>query len=140
MTLGGRVGRMEHPPCRAPARDARLDRVARLRALLDSCVVSPVSAFCAFCRLARRATPDALSGRAAVVRLLNDAHNEVNARLGKRVWTLREHYEVYSLERAAARRVERVRRRHRAVTLLVIVGLAAAWQLHCQGRKKMMRH
>ena len=45
--------------------------------------------------LRRRMTDEALSGRAGLVRLLNDAHNEVNARTGKRVYTLKEHYAVY---------------------------------------------
>lgn len=36
--------------------------------------------------------------RADAVRFLNDAHNDVNRRLRKREWTLREHYEVYAVE------------------------------------------
>ena len=87
--------------------------------------------------LERRATPDALSGRAAVVKLLHDAHNDVNARLGKRIWTLEEHYDVYSLRRAAARRVARAQMRQRAAIVLVVICLA--WQLNCRCKNKMAR-
>lgn len=38
---------------------------------------------------------DALASRDTLVRFLHDAHNEVNLRLGKRVWTLEEHYRAY---------------------------------------------
>ena len=34
--------------------------------------------------------------RAAFVRFVHDAHNDVSARLGKRKWTLRDHYRVYA--------------------------------------------
>lgn len=44
-------------------------------------------------RLPRDGPP--LRTRAELVALLNDAHNEVNARLGRRVYTLDEHYRVY---------------------------------------------
>lgn len=40
-------------------------------------------------------TMDAVSSRDKLVKLLNDAHNEVNKRNGKRVYTLEEHYAVY---------------------------------------------
>jgi len=46
--------------------------------------------------LDRRLTEFSLSGRSALVEMLNDAHNEVNARLGKRIYTLEEHYAVYA--------------------------------------------
>ena len=46
--------------------------------------------------LERRMTPRSLATRGSIVSLLNDAHNEVNARVGKRVYSLKEHYEVYS--------------------------------------------
>lgn len=49
--------------------------------------------------LKRRMTEDTLHERSSIVKLLNDAHNEVNARTGKRVYTLEEHYKVYSFER-----------------------------------------
>ena len=49
--------------------------------------------------LDRRLTDESLTSRSSVVRLLNDAHNEVNLRLGKRVWTLNEHYQAYSTQR-----------------------------------------
>jgi chorismate-pyruvate lyase len=44
-------------------------------------------------------TEDALGTRSSIVKLLNDAHNEVNARTGKRVYTLQEHYKVYSFKK-----------------------------------------
>ena len=56
---------------------------------------------CAKCRthfldyLERHLTDEALAGREALVRFLNDCHNDVNRRLGKRTYTLREHYDVY---------------------------------------------
>ena len=37
------------------------------------------------------------STRDAIVAFVHDAHNDVNVRLGKRVWTLAEHVEVYKL-------------------------------------------
>ena len=36
-----------------------------------------------------------LSSRRTLVSFLNDAHNEVNRRTGKREWTLEEHYAAY---------------------------------------------
>lgn len=46
--------------------------------------------------LDRRASMDEVfATRASVVALLNDAHNEVNARRGTRIFTLEEHYRVY---------------------------------------------
>ena len=44
-------------------------------------------------------TEDTLRTRSSIVKLLNDAHNEVNARTGKRVYTLDEHYQVYSFQK-----------------------------------------
>ena len=49
--------------------------------------------------LDRRMTEDTLRTRSSIVKLLNDAHNEVNARTGKRVYTLDEHYQVYSFQK-----------------------------------------
>lgn len=49
--------------------------------------------------LERRMTEDTLRTHSSIVKLLNDAHNEVNARTGKRVYTLEEHYQVYSFGR-----------------------------------------
>ena len=46
--------------------------------------------------LDRRMTEEALGTRDALVRLLHDAHNEVNARTGKRLWTLAEHRRAYA--------------------------------------------
>lgn len=48
--------------------------------------------------LDRRMTDDSLRTRSSIVKLLNDAHNEVNARTGKRIYTLEEHYRVYSFK------------------------------------------
>lgn len=45
-------------------------------------------------------TTDAFATRASFVEFMNDAHNEVNARLGKRVYTLEEHYRVYRTPKA----------------------------------------
>jgi hypothetical protein len=44
-------------------------------------------------------TEDTLKTRSSIVKFLNDAHNEVNARTGKRVYTLEEHYRVYSFDK-----------------------------------------
>ena len=49
--------------------------------------------------LDRRVTDETLHTRSSIVKLLNDAHNEVNARTGKRLYTLEEHYQVYSLQK-----------------------------------------
>lgn len=45
--------------------------------------------------LDRRMDDASLATRASLVALLNDAHNEVNARTGKRIWTLEEHCRAY---------------------------------------------
>tara|TARA_B110001450_G_C17506215_1_gene434476 strand:- start:176 stop:502 length:327 start_codon:yes stop_codon:yes gene_type:complete len=71
--------------------------------------------------LKRRMTDDALRTRASVVKLLNDAHNEVNARTGKRVYTLDEHYQVYSFQK----------RRHdntllRDIVIVIVVAIVVA--------------
>jgi hypothetical protein len=36
-----------------------------------------------------------LAGRKSLVRFMNDAHNSVNRRLGKREWSLQKHYKAY---------------------------------------------
>ena len=41
---------------------------------------------------------ESLRTREDLVALLNDAHNEVNARNGKRVYTLEEHYRMYQVQ------------------------------------------
>ena len=47
--------------------------------------------------LDRRMSSDcSLTGKSALVSMLNDGHNEVNLRLGKRVFSLQEHYRAYS--------------------------------------------
>lgn len=43
----------------------------------------------------RASTDEVFATRASVVALLNDAHNEVNARRGTHIFTLEEHYRVY---------------------------------------------
>ena len=40
--------------------------------------------------------PDTLQTRDSFVSFMNDAHNDVNMRTGKRTYTLNEHYKVYS--------------------------------------------
>lgn len=42
-----------------------------------------------------------LASRATLVAFMNDAHNEVNQRLGKRTWTLEEHNRVYQRRQRA---------------------------------------
>ena len=48
--------------------------------------------------LDKHASDDTLSTRADIVRLLNDAHNDVNIKYNKRVVSLPEHYRIYSLD------------------------------------------
>ena len=43
-------------------------------------------------------TSHAFDGRGSLVAFMNDAHNDVNERLGKKTFTLEEHMEVYSLK------------------------------------------
>ena len=65
-------------------------------------------------------TSEALRNRSSMVRFMNDAHNEVNARLGKPVWTQEESDRLY--DPVYARRVER--RRRRTMTALGVVAVA----------------
>lgn len=51
--------------------------------------------------LRARATDAALSTREGIVRLLHDAHNDVNVRSGKRAMSLSEHHRRYSLDATA---------------------------------------
>lgn len=46
-----------------------------------------------------RATDRALSTRTGVIRLLHDAHNDVNIRTGKRKMSLQRHMDLYDLKR-----------------------------------------
>lgn len=48
--------------------------------------------------LERKLDMESLRTREDLVALLNDAHNEVNARNGKRVYTLEEHYRMYQVQ------------------------------------------
>lgn len=43
----------------------------------------------------------ALASRTALISFMNDTHNEVNKRLGKRTFTIQEHYDVYRLPGAS---------------------------------------
>lgn len=69
---------------------------------------------CPTCRTHFRAFLDArttvttFESRAHAVKALNDAHNEVNRRCGKREWTLREHCERYRRPAERARDNRRV--------------------------------
>lgn len=77
--------------------------------------------------LERRMNDESLRTREGVVRLLHDAHNEVNERTGKRVWTLEEHYTAY-------RRPKRAR-----VSTIEVLGIATLLMLviRCVQKKKM---
>lgn len=44
-----------------------------------------------------------LATRLSIVKLLNDAHNEVNARTGKKIMSLTEHNNIYSLNPSRVR-------------------------------------
>lgn len=76
--------------------------------------------------LSRRLDERALQSRFSLVAFMNDAHNEVNRRLGKRVWTLEEHYRVYR------------RRKYRMSPLPVVVavGVLVATACVCRARQK----
>ena len=69
-----------------------------------------------------------LATRRAFVAFLNDAHNAVNARLGKRTYTVEEHYRVYATRRPAPVRS--------ALAVLLVVSLVV-YMCHlkkCRGR------
>lgn len=78
-------------------------------------------------------TPDSLADRAAAVRLLHDAHNAVNVRCGKPVWSLEAHYRLYG-PRSSTRDDGGI-----ALAIgLVVVLCGVAWQ--CQRhRRKIFR-
>lgn len=71
--------------------------------------------------LNRRMTEDTLRARSSIVKLLNDAHNEVNARTGKRVYTLEEHYKVYSFGKH-----HRNNTLLRDIVIVVVIGIVVA--------------
>lgn len=80
--------------------------------------------------LRRKMTPTSVSTRADLVALMNDAHNEVNARKGKRIYTFKEHYDVYSGRRR--------RRREMLRSVLTVVALGGVVSvLHCRQRRKI---
>ena len=72
--------------------------------------------------LERRMTASTLSTRAGIVALLNDAHNEVNARTGKRIFSIEEHYRMYSL------RSDVGRQRTMETVIVVVIGIVL-WRL-----------
>lgn len=46
--------------------------------------------------LEKNITTTTFESRENIVRLLHEAHNDVNRRTGKRTWSLQEHYRLYS--------------------------------------------
>lgn len=66
-----------------------------------------------------------LASRQTLVSFLNDAHNSVNLRLGKRVYTLDEHYRAYARRRPVLVPVE----------ALLFVGLLAVFICVRRSRK-----
>jgi hypothetical protein len=78
----------------------------------------------------RLAPPGALASRARLVALLNDAHNDVNARNGRRAYSYAEHCRVY---RRPPPRLRAAARLERLVALLL---LAATVALTCRRRRK----
>ena len=79
--------------------------------------------------LDRRMTDEALATRDALVVLLHDAHNEVNRRTGKRVWTLAEHRRAYARPSPRDATGE-------VVGVLTVVSLAAAAVAVCAWRRR----
>ena len=83
-------------------------------------------------RCRRHFAPDARRARAPLrtrgdlVRLLHDAHNEVNVRTGKRALTLAEHYALYSTAAPPPRRPRPRRRRAAPSELAAAAVLVAA--------------
>lgn len=81
---------------------------------------------------------DPLSSRAALVSLLNDAHNDVNRRTGKREFGLQEHVEIYGTKwRRRNARVEAEAASSLAACLVAL--LAASACVLVVTRKKMRR-
>jgi len=75
---------------------------------------------------------ETLSTKDSVVKLLNDAHNEVNVRLGKRVYTLEEHYDVYSLE---AIHNDNTQKYIVSVAVTLVAGMVLYW--NCKHRRSI---
>ena len=85
--------------------------------------------------LDRRMDEESLATRKSFVKLLNDAHNEVNVRTGKRTFTLQEHYEVYRPPRP--RRVFRIDTPGSwAVGVLLTLVVVRAVLIVCKQHKK----
>lgn len=82
--------------------------------------------------LERRLDAEALATRSALVALLNDAHNEVNARLGKRVYTLEEHRRVYTLRRRMTARVDPRATLLPVAAVAVLLGAVVMQRRSCQ--------
>jgi hypothetical protein len=81
--------------------------------------------------LDRRLGDGALATRERLVALLNEAHNEVNARNGRRVYTYAEHCRVY-------RRPRRLRASAQLERLGALLLLGAAVALTCRRRGKKL--
>lgn len=76
----------------------------------------------------------AFASRNAMVIFMNDAHNEVNVRLGKRTYSLEEHYQVYRpTRRPSSSTLVSVSPYLLSIGLLVVV-LAMATASRCRRR------
>ena len=75
----------------------------------------------------------AFDSRESLVKFMNDAHNEVNVRLGKRIYTLEEHYRVYRPTKSGIRTQQCT-----CMGLLFLIGLCACmtWRRHAVPKKK----
>ena len=62
----------------------------------------------------------AFDSRQSMVAFMNDAHNEVNVRLGKRVYSLEEHYRVYRPTKSGIRTQQCA-----CLGLMFLIGLCA---------------
>lgn len=96
---------------------------------------------CPLCRqhfltfLEQRAMSPALSTRASVVALLNDAHNDVNRRRAKRVFTLGEHYRAFH----ALENRDHVARIVPQVTLTIVLCTAVGIVVYVSSTGKLQR-
>lgn len=84
-------------------------------------------------------TDAALESRAAVVALLNDAHNAVNRRLGRREFTLAEHYDLFRRGRVPedAARADRLHGRTPCVLFVVATSCCLLAAVRRARRSKM---
>ena len=74
--------------------------------------------------LDRRLDDASLASRDSLIALLNDAHNEVNMRTGKRVFTLEEHLKVYA--RPAPRRRRSCARASAILVVILVIAMRRA--------------